>query len=589
MNQLKSVVFLLIVASTPLFFSCKTGKSSAKKANIPPRMELTESQSRKFEYYFLEGQRLKISQQPDAAFDMFFRCEEIDSTSAIVSYELADLYLKMGNAVQGLEKIRKVNRLAPDNFWYQYTFANLAQNLNLLSEAEKIYLKLADQHPDKPELNYSLVEIYSQNKEFKKAIAQLDKLEGQMGLTEEISIEKFRLYAVLKDSKHAFAELDKLAHGFPNEIRYRLLLGDMYLENGNPKEAFENYEKASLIEPENGYLASSLANYYEKIGNKEEAENQIRKALLNPKIDLETKNRILASYLSTRLEKPEEAKNIESLFDGLIEMHPQEDSFYQLYGDYLITQKKLPQAKEKLQFAVGLEPTNANSWKSLLNVNLQLMDYKGVVETCSKALEYLPSAAEFYYYQGIGHFLSEEYEPAIASFQNGLKVIDPKNVVMLSDFNGQIGDVYQRMAKYDECFAAYETALKYNEKNILVLNNYAYNLSLLKRDLGKAEQMSGKTIAADPNNSTYLDTYAWVYFVQENYVLAKFYIEKALKNGGDKSDVIVEHYGDILVKGGNVEKGVEQWLLSQKMGNSSELLKKKIATKTYIPEPLPTR
>jgi predicted Zn-dependent protease len=97
--------------------------------------------------------------------------------------------------------------------------------------------------------------------------------------------------------------------------------------------------------------------------------------------------------------------------------------------------------------------------------------------------------------------------------------------------------------------------------------------------------MSGKCIAAEPNNATYLDTYAWIFFVQKNYTLAKFYIEKALKNGGDKSDVVVEHYGDILVMSGDVEKALQQWNISLSMGNTSETLRRKIETQSYIDEP----
>ena len=60
------------------------------------------------------------------------------------------------------------------------------------------------------------------------------------------------------------------------------------------------------------------------------------------------------------------------------------------------------------------------------------------------------------------------------------------------------------------------------------------------------------------------------------YKEAKVYIEKAL-NGSDISGTIIEHYGDILFKLGEVDKAVMQWQKAKGMDESSELIDKKIA------------
>ena len=46
---------------------------------------------------------------------------------------------------------------------------------------------------------------------------------------------------------------------------------------------------------------------------------------------------------------------------------------------------------------------------------------------------------------------------------------------------------------------------------------------MLLKDLDKAEEMSYKTVKAEPNNSTYLDTYAWILFVKGNYAEARLF------------------------------------------------------------------
>lgn len=66
--------------------------------------------------------------------------------------------------------------------------------------------------------------------------------------------------------------------------------------------------------------------------------------------------------------------------------------------------------------------------------------------------------------------------------------------------------------------------------------------------------MSAQCIKLEPDNATYLDTYAWIFFVQGNYTLAKIYIESALEKDKTKSAELVDHYGDILFMNGDKEK-----------------------------------
>ena len=109
--------------------------------------------------------------------------------------------------------------------------------------------------------------------------------------------------------------------------------------------------------------------------------------------------------------------------------------------------------------------------------------------------------------------------------------------------------------------------------------------------------MSYRTVKAEPTNSTYLDTYAWILFEKGKYAEARIYIDQALQNGGDKSSVVVEHGGDIYFLSGEPDKALEYWIQAEKLAaepveDESEardekelkLLKKKIANKKYYAE-----
>lgn len=110
------------------------------------------------------------------------------------------------------------------------------------------------------------------------------------------------------------------------------------------------------------------------------------------------------------------------------------------------------------------------------------------------------------------------------------------------------------------------------------MNNYAYYLSEKNMNLKKSESLSAKTIEKEPKNSTYLDTYAWIFYQQGNYSLAKFYMERAIDNMDKKQDpgVMYEHYGDILLKTGNEKKALEMWKKAYETENKTDALKLKI-------------
>ena len=146
-----------------------------------------------------------------------------------------------------------------------------------------------------------------------------------------------------------------------------------------------------------------------------------------------------------------------------------------------------------------------------------------------------------------------------------------------------MGDAYYEKKLTQEAYAAYDSALVYHPDNIPALNNYAYYLSLERRDLDRAEEMSYKTIKAEPKNATYLDTYAWILFEKGNYAEARIYIDDAILGDTEKSGGIMEHGGDIYYMTGDVDKAVELWQKAREMGIKSEVLEQKIKERKYIP------
>lgn len=549
-----------------------------------PGVKLSAADQRKFDYFFYEGLKLKNAGKYDAAFDVFSHCMAIDSTAPAVLYELSNFYEQLNRPERAVELLKRAVANSKGNFTYKVALAAISRDLGMFGEAAEEYEELVKQHPGKPELNYYLAEVYTQQGEIEKAIQAYDALEESMGMNEAITMQKYKLYSSINEDDKAFEEIRKLADKFPTESRYRIIMGDLYLAKDQIEKAKTCYDQAHEIDPSTPYYIVSMANYYDHIGDKEAAEAQIRSALVNAKLDVETKVGILSRYIMQLQQSKNDLESANALFETLLEQHPNETKLNLMYGSLLQMQGKTDEAKFQFQLVAESTPGNMEAWQQLLNLALKSEDVPEVIRICEKCNELFPESPEFYFYLGIGYYQQDNYQKALDAYEAGIKVIEPENTGLLSDFYGQMGDIYYQMKELDKAYTAYDEALKYNEKNVVVLNNYAYFLSVNNGDLKKAERMSAQCIKLEPDNATYLDTYAWIFFKQGNYTLAKIYIESAMNKDGEKSGEIIEHYGDILFKSGEKDKALEQWQKAKELKSESATLDRKIAEQTYIEE-----
>lgn len=544
--------------------------------------QLSPEQQRKFDYFYYEAANLKNAGKYDAAYDLFSYCLSLDTASSPVLYELAMFQLQRNRPEKAVEMLKSAVAHSDDNFTYRMTLAGLYRNLGMYGEASDSYEELVKRYPDKSELNYYLADALTQEGEIGAAIDAYNVLESTMGMNETLSLQKFKLYQTLKQPDKAFEEIEKLANRYPMNARYRLLMGDLHLENEETEKALACYQQAHEIDPDDPRYIVSMANYYDQTGDKEAAEQEIRDALVNEKLDVETKVGILSRYVQRLQQTQQGIENANSLFQTLLDQHPEDTELKLMYGSLLMAQQKEEEAKFQFQLVTEMEPSNEGAWQQLLNISLKGEDIPEVIRICTRCKELFPEAPEYYFYLGIGYYMQEKYQESLDTYYAGLKIIPEGNGVVKSNFYGQIGDLYYQMEKMDEAYKAYDEALKYNENNAPVLNNYSYFLTLDKKDLKKAERMAAQCIKLEPDNATYLDTYAWVFFVQGNYTLAKIYIENALSKDKTNSAELVDHYGDILYMSGEKDKALEQWKKAKEMGKDTDVLKQKIAKGIYI-------
>lgn len=585
-----------------ILFSCGSSrKSSISSKNILSKVTvdpLSPEDRRRFDYYFLEAVRLKEKGELDAAFDMYEHCLEIHPESAVTLYELAKFYMYLGQPKIGEEYLRKAMKTEPSNYWYKETLAAYYQKKGDNEKAIEVVEDMATQSPSRLEPLMALVDMYNRAQDYEKVIRTLNRLELLDGKSEQISMEKFRIYLAMDSIDQAFTEIKSLAEEYPYDMRYLTMLGDVYMENGKEEEAFDTYRKALTNEPGYAPAMLSMASYYEKTGEDSLHRVYLDSLLLNPKVESSTKVNIMRQLIIRSERGDKDSTQIVGLFNSMLSQEQGNADVAMLASQYYLSKRMDNEAKPVLWKVLDVDPENKPARLQLLSFAISKEDLDEVIKICAPAVEYMPEALEFYYYWGLAHYQKDQTDEAMEVFKKGVRQIGPESDKNLaSDFYSILGDLYHTKDMNEEAYAAYDSALVYKPDNVGALNNYAYYLSVEKKQLDKAEEMSYRTVKAEPANGTYLDTYAWILFEKGKYAEARIYIDQAMQNDGDKSSVVVEHCGDIYYLNGEKEKALEFWKQAEKLAGEPvedgseprdekelKLLRKKIANKKYYAE-----
>jgi tetratricopeptide (TPR) repeat protein len=577
-------LFILSLSIT-FFVGCSPSKetnisSKKNKSHNKELSKLSEKDQRDFNFIFHNANKERILGNYEIAANLFLQCIQLAPKEPAPYYELAHIFESSKETKLALEYSEKAVTLDTENYWYRILYAHSLQKEGNTIDAIKQYKILIEKNGENIDLYFDLAGMQRISGKYKDALESFNFIESQIGITEEISVQKEKIFIKLGDVDKAANELQKLIDTFPEELKYQVLLADLYLANDFTEEAFEVFKKILEKDPQNPYAHLSLYDYYKSKNENEKASEAIKKAFASTDLDVDTKVKILISYYSATEQKNDLIKEAFELNKILIKTHPKSAKAYTIYADFLYREKKLEGARDNYLKAIEFDNSKFAIWSQLIFIESELQDNESILRDSKIALELFPNQPLFYFFYGSVNLQKKNFKEALEYLNIGKDyVID--NPPLLTQFYANLGDGYNGIKNYEESDKAYEEALLIEPKNIYVLNNYGYYLSLREDKLDRAEELSALCNELEPNQANYQDTYAWILYKQGKFIQAKDWLEKALKNGGNNNAVILEHLGDVYSKLNNIIKALEHWNKAKEIGNgeTTEFLDKKIADK----------
>lgn len=534
----------------------------------------------RYDYFFLEAVRQQNRGRYAAAFELLGHCLDIDSTAAEAYFMKARYLSQLKQDTLALDYLKRAARLSPANDTYQESVAQAYIGMNNFAAATEVYEHLYSVNRDRSDVLNILLQLYKQQKQYGKMLSTIDRLEQVEGENEQFALARMSTYELQGDSKNAYRTLKNLADTHKNNPSYSVMLGNWLMHNKRPKEAYDIYRATLDADPDNSYAQASLYDYYRTTGDKARAEQMMQQILFSKSTLDESRQQMIRQAIQDNEQAGADSTLMLQLLDSLHAALPRDAGVAEMRVAYLSMKKlPVPRVNAALEDLLALSPDNGGARFQLIQNKWSQQDWREVEKLSESGMLYNPDELAFYYFTGLARYYQKDESHALEALQKGVTMVSEKSdKELVSDLYAIMGEIYHGMGKREATYAAYDSCLQWKPDNLGTLNNYAYYLSVEGGDLKRAEQMSAKTIAAEPKNATYLDTYAWILYKEERYAEAKIYIDQTLQCSDDStlSVDVLEHAGDIYEKVGDIEGAVKYWQRAIEKGGDRKLFDRKI-------------
>ncbi|MBP1631016.1 MAG: hypothetical protein H6Q15_1909 [Bacteroidetes bacterium] len=543
MNLNRIVFFSLLsfVIVSVSMSSCSQKVSKDKKV----KKEYTLAEL-KIDDMFLQACTQKELGNSTEALVLYDQVIAMDENYAAAYFDKASLLFAQKQVQEAITSSQKAISLQPNNIWYRLQLSQIYINLSKWNEAASVYEEIIKLQPDVVEYYQELAEVYQNAKDEPNMLKVIDKMEKRWGISEEISMFKFRFFSERKQLDKAEKEILKLINSYPLETKYLAILAEMKMTNKDYAKALECYRKIEQIKPEDPYINVSLTNYYLIQKDRANTYKYLRKAFENKELDYSTKVQVLFTiYGKTVDENEDDFNKFFELLKVLSVQNPNEKAIFELLCTGYMRIGDFPKAVESVKKAISLGSKDFDVYQNLLFAQSTMNLPDSMIIDSKKAIELYPEQPLFYLFLGVNYIYKEDYINAKENLEKGVKLV-VDNKPLMEDFYSNLGETYHKLNDFENSDKYFDKTLELNPLNYMVLNNYAYYLSIRKAKLEKAETMAKKVADKYPTNPIYVDTYAWVLFELGKYNEARKVMENIIDSKASWSQTLIEHYDSII-------------------------------------------
>ncbi len=559
---------LITVLTLSLFFTAGYSQKGIEKAVQNPAYS--------YQYALIEASRQKMIGNIDEAISLYKTCVNSNPECDVAYYELGTVYSAIGENQKAEENLEKAYKLNQNNYWYAIAYSellkingNTAGSLKILKKLRKINVNSA------LTIDFKISEIYAQNGKYRKALNLLEKIEKENGVSEIISFKKIEVFKLQGNLSGAEKVLSELISEAPEIVEYQIIKAEFYSETGDTVSAIRAYENAFIIDSSNIFAITNLADLYSALGDRAKAYYYLNQAFLNNNIPVGNKIQTMMLLNEDRELIRNNKDIIGEMVENLLFQYPENNDIKTVAYDFYNGLDNHNKALSIIKEILTVRKDDYIIWQQALYNASMLENYEEIVLIGEEALKYFPNKNELYLFVGMAYFQKEEYLKAYTILEDAYSNIRDSDKIRVQ-FLLFVSEAAYKAGFKSKAYNYFEELVIEDPENYLVKNNYSYYLALDSIQLERAKELSYSTIVNSPENSTFLDTYAWVLFKMGDYGNAKDYAEKALVINEEKDPDILFHYAEILYAQGEKQLSLKYYKLALERGYDREIIENRV-------------
>ena len=596
---MKTKFFYILIFFT-ILWGCSSTKEVQTNGDKNNSSKLLENE-REAQDHFIRGTLHDLKGEFPSAILEYQDALALDEQAGI-HFAMSKDYLLLHKIVPALEHSRKAVLMSPNDVEYNFLLGNIFQITQNVDSAEFYYKKVISLDSLYYQAYYSLAKINEPTKPL-KALEIYNRLLDLTGPEWSVLLKIAELNERMGNVDKTVATVERLLKLDPSNIKLQKLLIESYLKTNQNEKAIALANDALTMFPNDLSLIEYKGNGLANLNRWEEAADEYKKILTSKELNFEVKKNIAGGFVA-------EASRDSSLIPiakRLIKEIESDTTDWQLnafLGELSVQEKNDSAAIDYFLKASELAPWNAQLWNRIGILLFDSQRYAEAVVEMKKAIEKFPDDFVDNLILGLALSQQKDIDGAERALEHAVRLnpnditalnaygftlnqqkktdaaliyldkallLDPNNIQVL----GTMGMIYDSMGKYTISDSLYERALKIDSTDVLIANNFAYSLSERGVQLDRAFKLSEFAITQEPENSSYLDTFGWVYFKKGNYKEAINYIKKAIKYD-EANATLFDHLADVYWKMNDKKMARQYWEKALELDPTMEKVKTKL-------------
>ena len=203
---------------------------------------ISYNDSLRFKMFYYEALKQQAQANYSSAYELLQHCIEINPNASELYFMLSTYEGILKGDSFALHNMKKASLLSPDNTDYLERLGLTYIKTGDVKGAISAYEKLIKIIPERSDILDLLTKLYASQKDYDRMIETIERIETIEGSSENTTLAKMRVYSLQGKKQEELNELRKISEKYPNDLNYKVMIGNWLLQNGQPDMAFKEYE-----------------------------------------------------------------------------------------------------------------------------------------------------------------------------------------------------------------------------------------------------------------------------------------------------------------------------------------------------------